>query len=295
MLNYDQLFALEEIVKSGQFVLAANKLGLTQSALSQKIKSLEEKLGQPVLLRSNPLQPTELGKKLLGLLKKVSLLEKSVLSELLSKESQSEWTSIPLAVNSETLASWFMDAIGEVVQSQRLLLQITIDDQERTIELLKEGQVLGCITSVKTAPNGCRSYHLGKMNYVLVCGPQFYEKYFKVGITKKSLAAAPAAIYGSHDRLHDQALIRLFPSFKIETPPYHHIPSPEGLLAMAKKNMAYSLLPIIAVKDLLKTGELIRLMDTRTYSLDLFWQVWSYDEPRLNLLNREILKMKDQI
>ena len=61
MLDAKPLDALEAIVRAGSFELAAQWLCITPSAVSQRIRQLEEQLGQTVLVRSQPVRPTPAG------------------------------------------------------------------------------------------------------------------------------------------------------------------------------------------------------------------------------------------
>ncbi|MDR8411476.1 LysR family transcriptional regulator, partial [Nonomuraea sp. 3-1Str] len=52
------------VAEAGSFSAAAERLGYTQSAVSQQIAALEADLGLP-LLRRRPVEPTEAGARLL--------------------------------------------------------------------------------------------------------------------------------------------------------------------------------------------------------------------------------------
>jgi len=65
-LDIDSLRTLRAIVESGSFTGAAARLHLTQSAVSWKIKRLEERLGHALLVRDGKsIEPTEMGHELL--------------------------------------------------------------------------------------------------------------------------------------------------------------------------------------------------------------------------------------
>ena len=74
MFDYKLLAALAAVVEQGGFERAAQVLGLSQSAVSQRIKLLEARVGQPVLQRSTPPAATELGQRLLNHVQQVSWL-----------------------------------------------------------------------------------------------------------------------------------------------------------------------------------------------------------------------------
>ena len=54
MLDYAGLEALSAVVREGSFERAAHKLHITPSAVSQRIKLLEERVGQALVLRGQP-------------------------------------------------------------------------------------------------------------------------------------------------------------------------------------------------------------------------------------------------
>jgi len=74
MLDYKLLHALAIVVECDGFERAGDVLGLSQSAVSQRIKALEVRLGQPVLIRSPHLAPTPAGQRLLTHYQQVYLL-----------------------------------------------------------------------------------------------------------------------------------------------------------------------------------------------------------------------------
>ena len=63
--DYRTLQALDAVIRERGFERAAQKLCITQSAVSQRIKQLENMFGQPLLVRTVPPRPTEQGQKLL--------------------------------------------------------------------------------------------------------------------------------------------------------------------------------------------------------------------------------------
>lgn len=69
------LAALAEVIEQQSFELAAQKLFISQSAISQRIKALEEHIGQPVLIRNQPIVATLAGEQILSHFKKVKQLE----------------------------------------------------------------------------------------------------------------------------------------------------------------------------------------------------------------------------
>ena len=64
MLDYTSLEALATVLHEGSFERAARRLHVTPSAVSQRVKQLEERLGQVLVQRGSPCTGTEAGQRL---------------------------------------------------------------------------------------------------------------------------------------------------------------------------------------------------------------------------------------
>ena len=142
MLDYKLLDALQAVLAEGSFEKAARVLCITPSAVSQRIRQLEERFGQMLLVRSTPVRATTAGHRLLRHVRQVGVLEGELESEL-TEEAGDGWMTLPIAVNADSLASWFLDAVTDVALRERLLMQMTLDDEGHTLTLLKNGDVIG--------------------------------------------------------------------------------------------------------------------------------------------------------
>ena len=76
------LECLAAIVEEGGFERAAQRLSITQSAVSQRLRALEADVGTVLIVRSRPLRPTAAGKLLLKHTKQMRLLRADVEREL---------------------------------------------------------------------------------------------------------------------------------------------------------------------------------------------------------------------
>ncbi len=114
MLDYRGIEALYMVQKFQNFELAAKKLFITQSAVSQRIKGLEDYYGEPVLIRTLPYRPTKLGRQLIGHFKKICLLEEELEQELGTLRMN---PPISIALNRDSLETWFLDLIEEKKRS----------------------------------------------------------------------------------------------------------------------------------------------------------------------------------
>jgi LysR family transcriptional regulator (chromosome initiation inhibitor) len=62
LLDYPSLSAVAAVVREGSFERAARVLNVTSSAVSQRIKQLEERLGGVLIIRGQPCTANEMGR-----------------------------------------------------------------------------------------------------------------------------------------------------------------------------------------------------------------------------------------
>lgn len=119
--DYRALQALDTVIYEHGFERAAQKLCITQSAVSQRIKQLEKLFGLPLLVRSIPPQPTDQGQKLLALLHQIKLLEEQWLGD---ESSGTTPLLLSVAVNADRLATWFLPALNPVLHDTPISLNL---------------------------------------------------------------------------------------------------------------------------------------------------------------------------
>ncbi|GAA0859036.1 LysR family transcriptional regulator ArgP [Aliiglaciecola litoralis] len=274
MANFDYklLSALTEVIELQSFELAANKLFISQSAISQRIKSLEEYIGQPVLIRSQPIVLTTAGEQLVSHFKKVKQLENE-LAPVLSPDKPRQPVKVSLAVNADSIATWFIQAITPVLQSHRIELNLMIEHEERTLDKLRTGEAIGAVSVIEKPLKGYRSFRLGKMEYCLVANEAFKDKYFKHGVNKESLKMAPAISYDHKDDMHVRFIAK---RFNLAASEYycHSVRSSEAFVALAKQGVAYCLLPKLQIANELASGELINISPENELIETLYWHSW---------------------
>lgn len=286
MLDYKQIEALAKVVQEGGFERAAQALFLTQSAVSQRVRQLEESSGQILISRTTPPQPTAAGKALLKHYQQVKLLEDGLSSES-TVSSASKLTTLTIGINADSLAHWFIPVISPILQKMDLLIDLRVDDQEQTHHYLREGDVVGCVSTEAQAMQGCRIEKLGTMTYRLLATPNFIEHWFPDGLSLKGAERAPAVIFNRKDRLH----WRFFQQYMGETPKSlaaHFIPAAEQFLQVITDGYSYGMVPDWQSTDLLKTGKLLELLPEATIQVDLYWHCW-------NLIARPLQQLSDQL
>jgi len=274
MANFDYklLAALAEVIELQSFELAAQKLFISQSAISQRIKTLEEHIGQPVLIRNQPIIATAAGEKLLSHFKKVKQLEHELVP-ILFPDQPIKPMKVSLAVNADSIATWFIDAITPVLKNHLVELNLIIEHEERTLDMLRSGQAIGAVSVIEQPSKGYRSFELGKMEYCLVASKAFAQKYFPQGVNQSSLKMAPAISYDHKDDMHVRYIAK---NFNLAASEYycHSVRSSEAFVALVKQSVAYCLLPKLQIEEELKTGQLISLCPDKELVETLFWHSW---------------------
>lgn len=284
MLDYRGIEALYNVQELQSFEAAAKKLRITQSAVSQRIKGLETFYGEPVLIRTLPYRPTDLGKQLIGHFKRISLLE-----EDLEKHLGAPVTAhISIALNRDSLETWFLDLTEKTDIFKDIVLEIRADDQERTLDYLKNGLVSACLSTAEKAISGGKAEFLGNMEYLLVSSPVFAKKYFSEGNLKKSLLNAPAIKFDQNDNLHERYLEKYF-GLDGKALNYQVIPSVRGFKKFALLGMCYALIPRIDIREELKSKLLVQLCD-KTWKIPLYWHYWSVQSAFYQKFNESIVE-----
>ncbi len=173
MLDANQLEALAAVLEHGSFGAAARSLNLTLAAVSLRIRGLETRLGQRLLVRGKTVRATPAGRALQSHVKQLQLMEADLLGGLQGGEVDAEpaWKSLAVAVNADSLSSWFLPGMAALLEEHRILLDVVVDDQDHTHEALRNGDVLGCVSTQALAMNGCLAEPLGVMRYRCVAAP----------------------------------------------------------------------------------------------------------------------------
>ncbi len=287
MLDYDQLQALAAVVDHGGFERAARALHLTQSAVSQRVKALEESLGQALVARGSPPAPTGPGQKLLAHYRKVSLLEHDLGQEL-SGAGCPGLVTLPVGVNADSLATWFWDAVEPFLRREPVALDLVVDDQDRTHELLCKGEVVGCVTTRAEPSQGCLADRLGTMRYLCVATEEFIERWAPRGLDENEAVRAPAMVFNRKDETHARFLAERFgaaPGF-----PRFHVPSSEGFVEAIARGLAYGLAPEAQAAPLLASGRLREVSPGAHVNIRLYWRRWALRSPMLEGLSAAVIE-----
>ncbi len=288
MLDYRGLIALHAVHELQNFELAAKKLFITQSAVSQRIKCLEDFYGEPLLIRTLPYRLTQLGRQLIGHFKKICLLEDELAQELGAIEIQPQ---ICVAINRDSLETWFLDLIEQNQKVFRgIVLEIIADDQELTINYLKNGSVSACLSTAAKEIIGGKATFLGSMHYTLVASPTFVKKYFSFKNPLKCLENAPAIKFDKNDYLHERYLEKFFGINGADLK-YNIMPSVKGFKTLTMLGYGYALIPKIDILKELESKQLIEIYPDHTWEIPLYWHYWSVQSKLYQKFNADMIAL----
>ena len=271
-LSYELLDALSAVVRNGSFAAAAEHLGVSQSAVSQRVKLLEERAGMSLVLRGRPCGATQAGALLCRHLDDVRLLEHDLLSALpqVSGEVSGRSATVRLAVNSDSLASWFPEVVCKAGHELGLRLEVVRDDQEHTVDMLRSGEAMAAVTTEGARINGFRKTALGSLEFLAVCAPQFHFKHFSGGVTSAALSRAPCLMFDSKDGLlHGRA--HSLTGEKVQFTG-HWLPDLQGQVSVLAAGGAWGMMPKHLVSGELNTGTLRELVQESPFPVPLYWQ-----------------------
>ncbi|MFV0421923.1 LysR family transcriptional regulator ArgP [Oleidesulfovibrio sp.] len=290
MLEYRLIEALAMVAREGGFEKAARVLHVTQSAVSQRIRQLETAAGTALVTRAAPVRPTEAGRRLLRHYHQVAMLEADLERDMaarFSAELSAEGSSAPrrpayrqlsVAVNADSLATWFLGAVDAVAGQEHLLLDVLVDDQDRTHDLLRNGEVVGCV-STRSAPfHGCSVQYLGCMEYLVCAAPDFTSEHALMDdgrpASATALLEAPAVLYNRVDGVHDTMLQQLYGVAPEAPYPRHYVPSSEAFVNMVAAGFGWGCIPHLQADPLIESGELVNLAEGWALPVALYWHWW---------------------
>lgn len=291
-LDYRWVKALDAVINEQGFEPAAEKLFITQSAVSQRIKQLEKYIGQPLLVRENPPRTTQAGKELLGLYRRTQLLEQEVLPKLTATQEQT--INVSIATNTDSLATWLLPALQELLVAGKIELNLVLGDETKNLQHLKNGSVIGAISTEEKTILGCTSHYLGDIEYICIASPEFQQRYFSNGITKKNVAKAPSVAFDQADDMHLNFLQHYF-SISTNTECAHIVRSSEAFVQMAKIGAAYCLVPHMQVVDELKMNTLVNIDPNRSMTRSLYWHHWTFESETLNQVTQAIIDSSKEL
>ncbi|MBW8315819.1 MAG: LysR family transcriptional regulator ArgP [Thiobacillus sp.] len=284
----DALECLAAIIEEGGFERAAQRLSITQSAVSQRLRALEAQVGTVLIVRSRPLKPTPAGQLMLKHAKMQRLLRADLEKDLKELAPSStgngrEEERISVAINADSIATWALPALNVLAQGG-LPIEIITDDQEFTHEWLREGQVLGCVTSLGQALRGCKMEALGSMGYVVVAQAAYAAAHCPKGLNSHNFHKLPFVAFNRKDHLQHGFVEQAFELPRVMLKQLF-VPSSEGQVRAVRAGWGVSVLPELSVHELIASGELVNLAPRHRLEVALYWHCWNLSSDVLDALS----------
>ena len=202
---------------------------------------------------------------LVRLAAQMALLEAEAIAQLRGGEQHA--TRISLAVNADSMATWFTGVFGML--GDDVLVEVRIEDQDHSARLLRDGAVMGAVTTERRPIPGCRVYPLGAMRYVPVGSRAFVTRYLSSGFTAAAVAHAPVVSWNRDDALQDAFVRKMFR--RGLAAPVHYVTTVEGNAAAIRAGLGWGMFP-----DTLPRGHLVTISDAHL-DVPLYWQCWKRD------------------
>lgn len=282
-LDLAQLHALRAAVDAGTLDGAARDLHVTPSAISQRLRALEQAAGRVLLVRSRPVRVTEPGRAVLRLARELELLVSDTARELAGGDDGH--VLLPVAVNADSLATWLLPALAPL--RDEVVVDLHRADQDATAALLRDGSVVAAVTAASTAVPGCTSTPLGVMRYRPAAVPAFLERWFPDGPTPAALELAPVVNFDRDDTLQRRWL-RDRVGVDV-TPPAHHVPSTGGFVQAIVSGLGWGMLSDLQLTQPTLRSAVELLDPDATVDVPLHWQRWRVRSPSLDRLSEVVL------
>ncbi|GLY65561.1 LysR family transcriptional regulator ArgP [Amycolatopsis taiwanensis] len=277
MIPLDQVRTLLAVVDEGTFDAAAAALHVTPSAVSQRIKALEQTTGRVLLQRTKPVRLTSSGEIVVRFARQLARLETDARAEL-GMAGTGEPAAVPIAVNADSLATWFLSALTRVPAGLRVCFELHREDQDHTTKLLREGVVMAAVTSSPDPVQGCSVSSLGRMRYLPVASPEFVARWLDRPL-RQAVGEIPVVVFDRRDELQDSFARRLTRG-RGAGPLRHHVPASEDYARAVTAGLGWGMLPTAQAEPRLRAGNLVRI-DERAVDVPLYWQQWKLDSPVL--------------
>lgn len=282
-----QLAAFAAVLDEGSFEAAARRLHVTPSAVSQRIRLLEERLGQILLQRSSPCVATDAGRLLARFAGQVAVLENEMLREIgLPDGGELRPPRISVAVNADSLETWFLSIFDTLPVDGVLRIDVRVEDQDHSAVLLREGTVMAAVSSNPAPVQGCRVEQLGVMRYLALASPDYAARHLAGRTLDEALERAPMLVFNGKDALQARFLAQC--SARPLDPPAHFIPSVHGFLEAARRGVGWGMIPAILAREALVDGSVVEIAPGRYLDVPLYWHCWRLDSPVLKALSEAV-------
>lgn len=291
MFDSAQLATLASVVRTGTFDAAAAELHLTPSAVSQRIKALEQHTGTVLVRRSRPCRATDAGQILVRLAGQLDLLGRDARAAL--NIGGDDPFAMTIVVNADSVSTWFLPALARCAEGSARFA-VHIEDEAYTARLLRDGTAMAAVTSDAAEVQGCRSRPLGSLTYRAVATPAFAAEHLPSGTDPAAgaeLAAAPRMRFNRQDELQERFLAAI--GADAQPALAHEVPSSSGFLECVRLGVAWGAIPSAQAQPYLRSGELIDLLAPRALGVPLYWQHWRVESASLEALTAAVTEQAE--
>jgi LysR family transcriptional regulator (chromosome initiation inhibitor) len=288
-LDPDQLEALAASVSEGTFDGAARKLHVTPSAISQRIKALESAVGRALVIRSKPVRPTSSGETVLRAARQLQAITADLEAELGGRPGEDGHdlsggpAVVPIAANADSLDTWLLPALSRI--DAPIVFDIFRDDEGRTAEFLRQGEVMAAVTASSAPIPGCTVTRLGDMWYRPKATPRFVEEWFPDGPTPSALGAAPVVRFDRNDDLQDRYIRRR--AHRPLDPPGHYVPGSHAFCEAVRLGLGWAMIPDL--QDDPDTSGLVEFDTRGALPVTLHWQQWRLGSRPLDIVAAAVI------
>ena len=289
MIDHHLIQAVAAVVREGTFEAAARALKVTPSAISQRVKLIEERIGSVLVVRGQPCTATEIGARLCRHAELMGALEAELhreLPELAQAGTAPGPATLRVAVNADSLGTWFVDAMARFGLEESTLLELSVDNEDHTADWLRRGRVLGAVTSIASPVQGCRSRRLGALRYLATASPAFVRRFFADGVDAEALARTPSLQFDARDDLQAKWVRRLLRrDVQLLA---HRVPSTQPSVDAAIAGVGWGMTPEPLVREHVRAGRLVELMPGLVIDVPLYWQSARLPVPALERLGHAV-------
>ncbi|WP_447725818.1 LysR family transcriptional regulator ArgP [Sphingomonas koreensis] len=269
MLDYPALAAVAAVIREGSFERAAKALAITPSAISQRVRGMEERLGAILIVRGQPCEPTKLGRTLSAHFDRVRLLESDLAPALGGHEAST--LTVPMAVNADSLATWFPAALAAFGRNTGATIALVVEDEAHTADRLRSGEVLAAVTADPVEVQGCKTLRLGTLRYAACASSDFVERHFAEGVNGASLQLAPTLRFDRRDMLQAQWAREAYGI--VLAAPTHWAASSHAFLDLGLAGLGWAMHPVALAQAHIAKGRLIELPPALPVDVHLYWTV----------------------
>jgi LysR family transcriptional regulator (chromosome initiation inhibitor) len=281
-LPLDQVRTLLAAIDEGTFDAAAQALHVTPSAVSQRIKALEHRIGRVLLLRTRPIRLTESGEVVVRFARQLAQLEQDAGVELGLPET-GRAALLPVAVSADAMSVWLVQAVARAVEQAPINVELIREDEGHTIDFLHQGLVMAAVSSVAQPVRGCLVRGLGRMRYFAMASPAFHARLLAGRPLAQALPHAPVVEFDRKDMVQDNFL-HAIGATRSATNMRHYFPATDAFRQAVVSGLGWGTIPEGQADEDRAAGRLVDLARDTPLDVPLYWHQWKLDSPALAVL-----------